>query len=353
MKRVLVLLAACGTQAPAPAWDWQLPANFAAPPVPADNPMSADKVELGRRLFYDTRLSGNGTQACASCHAQAHAFTDGHATPLGSTGAVGRHNAMSIVNAGYTTTLTWAHLETSLEDQALVPMFGDAPVELGGDRDALPARLAGVPEYAELFPTAFPEAADPITVANVTRAIAAFERTIISGGSRFDRFVAGDATALTAAEQRGKTLFESPALGCQHCHGGFDLTAAATGEVFFDTGLYATYPATDAGLVEVTGEPADAGRFKPPTLRNIAVTAPYMHDGSVATLADALDNYARGGRLVANGPNAGDGRANANKSVFVTGFALAPGDRDDLIAFLGALTDDDLLANPALANPWQ
>jgi len=349
---LLLLVAGCGAQADDATsdWQWQLPARFPTPVVPADNPMSADKVELGRFLFHDTRLSANGTQACASCHVQESAFTDGRATPLGSTGQPGVHNAMSLTNVAYNSSSTWAHDVANLEDQALLPMFGAAPVEMGnaGRESELLARLTAEPVYGELFPRAFGD--EPFTIANVTRAIASFERTIVSGNSRFDRFVAGDAAALAANEQRGLALFESDRLGCTHCHGGFNLASAYAFEgerrvQMFNTGLYdadgsGAYPAGDQGLVEVTGLARDMGRFRAPTLRNIAVTAPYFHDGSAATLDAVIDHYARGG---VNSPL---------QSPFVTGFMLTDAERADLIAFLQALTDESLLTNPAYASPW-
>jgi cytochrome c peroxidase len=374
MRRVLLIamvavalgaLGACAADpAPPQAWTWRL-RELPVPRVPADNPMSADKVELGRHLFYDTRLSGDGTQACASCHAQARAFTDGLAVPVGITGEAGRHNAMSLANVVYNSSSTWAGNVARLETQARGPMFGTAPIELGlaGGETALLARLADEPVYQELFPRAFPDA-EPITVDNVTRAIASFERTMLSGSSPFDRFVAGDTTALDAGAQRGLALFESDRLGCTHCHGGFNLASSYDHEgmvapqiQFFNTGLYNVdgsggYPASDRGLVEVTGDPSHMGRFRAPTLRNIAVTAPYFHDGSATTLADVIASYARGGRVVETGPTAGDGATSPLKSVFITGFTLTADEQTDLIAFLTALTDRELLEDPALASPW-
>ena len=355
MRRAFViamLVGGCTAEPAAPeAFAWELPRGFQAPIVPDDNPMSLDKVELGRHLFYDARLSANGTQACVSCHRQELAFTDGAATSLGSTGERGKHSAMSLANVGYSSTLTWATNVAHLEAQARGPMFGTAPVELGlaGGEDALLARLRAEPVYQTLFPAAFGD--DSFTVDNVTRALASFERTIISGSSRFDAFIAGDTAALDASEQRGLALFESDALGCTHCHGGFNFSVVVADAVqFFNIGLYdvdgnGAYPAGDRGLIDVTGEPAHMGRFKPPTLRNVAVTAPYMHDGSVATLEEVIDIYAKGGR--------GAGATSPMKSVFITGFTLTPDERADLLAFLRALTDDELLTSPAFANPWR
>ncbi|HTL37036.1 MAG TPA: cytochrome c peroxidase, partial [Kofleriaceae bacterium] len=209
------------------------------------------------------------------------------------------------------------------------------------------ASLRAEPLYADLFPRVFD---DGVTIANVTRAIASFERTIISGNSRFDRFVAGDPRALDASEQRGLALFESDRLGCTHCHGGFNLASAYAfdGESkiqMFNTGLYdvdgrGAYPAGDQGLVEDTGDAADKGRYRAPTLRNIALTAPFFHDGSAASLDAVIDHYAQGG---VHSPL---------QSPFVTGFTLTAAERADLTAFLDALTDESLVTNPAYASPW-
>ncbi len=349
---VLVAVAACAAAPPAADWQWQLPDGFPVPRVPADNPMTAGKVELGRHLFFDTRLSGTGTQSCASCHDPARAFSDGQTVPLGATGERGIHNAMSLVNVAYNSSSTWAHDVRRLEDQARLPMFGTAPVEMAVvETDAL-ARLAAEPVYSELFAQAFPDEAAPLTLENITRALASFERTIISGDSPFDRLVAGDETALDASARRGLALFESERLGCAQCHGGFNLASAydhvampAGGQIqLFNTGLYnvdgnGAYPAGDRGLIEVTGEPGDMGRFRAPTLRNIALTAPYFHDGSAPTLDSVIDHYVRGGV------------ASPLKSPLVAGVSLAVDERADLLAFFAALTDDTLATR--FVNPWQ
>lgn len=363
---VVGLAAGCAAEAPAPtAYAWQLPQGLPVPRVPADNPMAADKVLLGRHLFHDTRLSADGTQSCATCHVQARAFTDGLAVPRGITGEPGRHNSMSLVNVAYNSSSTWSSHVVRLEDQARLPMLGTSPVELGlaGGEAELLARLAADPIYTDLFARAFPD--EPaITVDHITRALASFERTILSGDSPFDRFMRGEASALDASAQRGLALFESDRLGCARCHGGFNLASSyddagmASPQVqFFNTGLYnvdgtGAYPPTDRGIVEVTGDPAHEGRFRAPTLRNIALTAPYFHDGTAATLDEVIAIYARGGRLVDGGPHAGDGALSPLKSPLVTGFSLTDDERADLIAFLGALTDEGVLTEPALGSPW-
>ncbi|MEZ5418175.1 MAG: cytochrome-c peroxidase [Vicinamibacterales bacterium] len=215
-----------GSRLPAsPAWVWELPPGVATPPVPADHPMSPALVELGRHLFYDTRLSANDTQSCATCHQQTRAFTDGRRHGLGSTGEPHVRNSMSLVNVAYAETLTWAHPTlTSLEDQALVPMFGTAPVELGrreADTRWLD-RLAVDPVYARLVPAAL-SGASRLTVSHVTRALAAFERSIVSMRSPWDRYHASTGTTRRSRrrQDRGGVLFHSrAALRCFTCHGG-------------------------------------------------------------------------------------------------------------------------------------
>lgn len=360
-------------------WVWELPPGFPEPAVPADNPMNEQKVELGRHLFYDKRLSGNGTQSCGSCHDQARAFTDGKARAVGSTEEIHPRSSMSLVNVAYASTLTWANPTVrQLERQALVPMFGERPVELGlaGQEDALLERLRKDDQYPEMFAVAFaddPAGADdadddadePVTLDRITRSIAAFERTLISGRSPFDRYAnAEDPNALSESQKRGMGLFFSEELECFHCHGGFVFadsvrTATSQGDVapFHNTGLYnldgnGAYPEGGTGVFDITGVATDMGRFKAPTLRNIAVTAPYMHDGSIATLEEVIDHYAAGGRTIAEGDNAGVGSENPYKSGFVAGFTLTAEQKADVIAFLESLTDDELLADPRYADPF-
>ena len=359
------LLVACGGEAA--TYEWDLPPGFPEPAVPADNPMSEVKVELGRRLFYDTRLSGNETFSCASCHEQRIAFTDGRATSLGSTGEIHPRAAMPLMNVAYAASLNWANpITDTLEAQALGPMFGDQPVELGlaGRDEEMLARLRAEPIYQDLFPAAFPADADPFSVDNITKALSAFERTMISGNSAYDRYIAGDPSAMSEAAIRGMDLFFGEELECFHCHGGFNFSQSVehTGTVFDqaffqNNGLYdldgrGLYPTGNAGVFDVTGDPDDMGLFKPPSLRNIGVTAPYMHDGSLATLEDVVRMYAAGGNVIEDGPNAGDGRNNPNKSVLLVGFVLDEQRLADVVAFLNALTDEEFLTDPRFSDPW-
>jgi cytochrome c peroxidase len=357
-----------GGSGPVP-WQWDLPAGFPVPKVPLENPMSFAKVELGRRLFYDVRLSENQSQSCASCHQQALAFTDGRAQAVGSTGEVHPRSAMALGNVAYAVSLTWASsLLRDLEPQALVPMFGTAPVELGmnGKEAELVARLSAEPIYAPLFADAFPGEADAISVENVARALSTFQRTLISGSSPFDRFAFGDDPyALSESAQRGLNLFNSGRLSCFRCHGGFALSDSVTFQgqqfeqlEFHNTGLYniggsGAYPPGGEGLYAITRVEEDTGRFRSPTLRNIAVTAPYMHDGSVATLDDVLDHYAAGGRTIVEGPYAGVGADNPYKSDLIEPFELTPSERADMHALFESLTDESFLTNPSYGDPWR
>lgn len=330
--------------------------------------MTMAKVELGRHLFYDPRLSVNGKQSCASCHEQARAFTDGKARAEGTTGEIHPRSSMSIVNIAYTPVLTWANPNMKqLERQALVPMFGEHPVELGlsGKEAEALARLKAEPRYRKLFPDAFAGQSDPFTIDNVTKAIAAFERVLISGGSPYDRYLNGDRSAIGASAKRGENLFFSERLECFHCHGGFNFsqTTDHVGKAFVEiefhnTGLYnldgkGAFPKDNQGTFEITQRAEDIGKFRAPTLRNIAVTAPYMHDGSIATLEEVLDHYAAGGRTIKSGEYKGVGSRNPNKSSFVKGFTLTIQEKRDVIAFLKSLTDEKFLTDKRFGDPWK
>jgi len=349
-------------------YDWNLPPGFPLPNVPPDNPMTKEKVELGRYLFYDKRLSLNQTQACATCHRQERAFTDGRARGRGSTGELHPRGPMSLANVAYSPALTWSNpLLRTLEAQALVPLFGENPVELGmtGKEDVLLGRLRSDSQYQKLFAAAFPADADPFSIRAVTQAIASFERTIMSGDSPYDRYRNGDDPhAISESAKRGEALFFSERLECFHCHGGFNLTGTVDyldkgfAEVeFHNTGLYNlkgkfSYPPPNLGLYEFTHDEEDVGKFKAPTLRNIAVTAPYMHDGSIRTLEAAVDHYRTGGRTIRSGPYAGNGAENLNKSEFVKRFELSAPEKEDVLAFLRSLTDRTLLTDPRIADPF-
>ncbi len=354
----IALALGCAPGDELPPYVWRLPEGFEPPPVPADNPMSQAKVELGRRLFYERRLSVSGERACATCHRQEFAFTDGHATPLGADGHRGPRSAMSLVNVAYAENLTWANptLDT-LEEQALVPLFVDEPLELGAQFviDEVVETLRDDDDYAELFVASFPNEAAPVSVAGITRALAAFERTIIAAGSPYDRYRLGDDDALGANALRGLALFEDARIGCSACHSG-PLLDGARGR-FDNIGLYnigssGAYPSPNAGLFEFTHDPADQGRYAVPTLRNVALTAPYMHDGSIADLRGVIDHFAAGGRTEATTAHDAPGRDNPNKSALVSGFSLTSQEREDLVAFLEALTDPGVAMERRWSDPF-
>jgi cytochrome c peroxidase len=335
-------------------YHWDLPKGFPKPRVPLDNAMSEPKARLGRYLFYDSRLSVNGTQSCASCHQQELAFTDGRATPVGSTGQSHSRSAMTLVNVAYSSVLTWNDPGMrSLETQALVPLFGERPVELGlrGKERAVLMELRGHPVYRELFPQAFPEAQDPFTFANVAKALACFERTIISARSPYDRYyTGGDLAAISESAKRGEVVFFNGKNGggCLRCHNGFNLSDATnTAPEFHNTALYNlpglfSYPRPNLGIYEHTRKPEDVGKFKAPTLRNVALTAPYMHDGSIATLEEVVEHYASGGRA----------HDNPNRDARMRNISLTRQNKLDLLEFLRSLTDTELIHDPRFSSPW-
>lgn len=351
------------------------------PAVPADNPWTEAKFVLGRRLFHDPALSVNGTKSCASCHFQALAFSDGRGISLGATGELNHRNSQGLVNVAWNATLTWANPTLlTLEQQIVIPLFGHDPVEMGLDGHSVQAMLARLREdadYVEGFRAAFgrddgdgagagagagrDDGDDPVTSANVVKALASFMRGIVSAESRFDRHRRGE-LELTAAELRGKELFFGEQAGCHRCHGSFNFNdqmafaGARPDTPFHNMGLYDVdgrggYPAPNRGLFEHSNRAADMGAFRAPSLRNVVVTAPYMHDGSVATLAEVLEIYAAGGRMVESGPHPGDGRRNAHRSELMAAIRLSAQDRADLLAFLGTLTDECVLHSPRFADP--
>lgn len=367
------LLAGCARAARATAttqaWRWDLPPGFPEPRVPADNPMSEAKFQLGRHLFYDERLSGNGTQACASCHLQHLAFTDGRAVAVGSTGESTARGAMSIVNSGYYATLTWANPSLcNLETQAQVPLFADnVGIELGvndENKAVVLARFRDDPDYRQLFRAAFPGEADPFDFDHIVKAIACFERAVISGDSRYDQALRGQGK-LTEAEERGRALFAGERGQCSQCHSGFNFSdqtihagSTRSATPFHNTGLYnldgkGAYPDDNPGLIGTMPQPENMGRFRAPTLRNIALTAPYMHDGSIATLTGVLDSYAGHGRNIEHGPERGDGRASPLKDPRIDRIRLDEQDKADIVAFLKTLTDDALITDARFSDPFE
>jgi cytochrome c peroxidase len=334
-------------------YEWHLPPGFPRPAVPQDNPMSVEKVALGRRLFFETRLSSTGLYACSSCHRPELAFTDGRAHALGATGESVRRSAMSLANVAYNAAFTWGNANVrSLELQMHQPLFSQHPVEMGlkaGGKSAV-AAISQDQGFREAFTAAFPGEAAPLTMKNIIKAIAAFERTLISGRSAFDRYVFDDErAAMSESAKRGMALFYSARVGCGQCHFGLNFSGPLVYEghveakaLFANTGLYDVdaqggYPKSDRGLIEVTHRAADMGKFRVPTLRNVALTAPYMHDGSLKSLEEVLDHYVRGGHR------------SARQDPRIRPFALSPAERADLLAFLDSLTDRDFVAKTGVS----
>lgn len=302
----------------------------AFPPLnqPDDNPTTPEKVELGRQLFFDPVLSADQSLACASCHHPDLGFSDGQPTATGRDAATLARNTPTLWNVGFSQVLFWDGRETSLEGQVLTPLTH--PEEMAADPAQLIAALSAIPAYQELFTAAF--GPDSLTLENVQRALAAFQRSLLSQNSPFDRYAAGEVDALTSQQRRGLALFRSGATRCFECH--MPPTFA------LDTFRVVGVPGDDPGRAGIAPDGAE-GAFKVPTLRNIALSAPYMHNGSLATLEEVVQFYADGG-----------GRAHGQTNVdpFVNGFSLSAQEKADLVAFLHALTDESQLpAVPGVA----
>jgi len=312
----------------------RLPRWFPVPMVPVDNPLTDAKVELGRFLFYDPQLSGNGTYSCASCHQQALAFTDGLARAVGSTGAAHPRSSMSLANVVYNASYGWDERRWNLESQMEVPMYNEQPIEMGlkGNEAEVLARFTIDRAYGERFRAAFPGEDSPVTLPNIVKAIASFERVLVSADSAFDRYLyRDDHSGMSPASKRGAALFFSDRLKCSECHGSVNIS----GPTIFTGAM----PSDPEAFFHDTGVSSEPAKFRAPTLRSIAVTAPYMHDGSIATLKDVIAHYAAGGRSA------------RPKSDKVRGFTISASETDDLVAFLESLTDHKFLTNPALSNP--
>ena len=287
-------------------------------PVPKDNPLTEAKVRLGRRLFFDPILSTDGTLSCASCHDPTHGLAGRARLAIGVKGRQMTRNAPSLWNRAYGTAFFWDGRESSLESQALRPI--ESSTEMGGTVDGAVRRLNAHQEYSDLFQAAFP---DGVTANNLAKSLASFERVLLSGNSRVDRFRSGEVRALSDSERHGLWIYESRG-GCWRCHSGHNFSD----EGFHNTGVSWDQAPIDLGRFTITNKDSDRGRFKTPTLRNVAFTAPYMHDGSLATLEDVVDFYNRGG----------------GKNPFLDGtiapLGLSAEEKKDLVAFLKALSGE-------------
>jgi cytochrome c peroxidase len=298
-----------------------LPAGLnARPAIPADSPLTAERVALGRSLFFDPMLSENNTVACASCHQPRHGFAAPDAGAIGIHGQVGLRNAPSLLNRAYGTRFFWDGRAGSLEEQALKPIAN--PKELGSSVATVLKKLKGNAAYVKQFQQAFATGgAEAVSEKNLGKALASFQRTLLLADSPIDQFRAGNVSALSAAERQGLWLYESRGR-CWRCHSGHNFTD----ESFHNTGVRWGKRPIDVGRFDITGREADVGKFKTPTLRGVMLTAPYMHDGSVKTLRDVVQFYNRGGVK------------NPNLDPIIQPLDLSDADVDHLVAFLEALS---------------
>ena len=316
-------------------YELDIPFGFPQIVVPKNNPMTVQGVELGRKLFYDVRLSGDNTQACATCHFSTASYADSAQFSTGITGAIGDRNAMAVVNVGYSFSLFWDGRAATLEEQALAPVTN--PIEMNATWPDVLTKLNADSYYRDEFK--FVYGVNVIDSFDVAKALAQFERTMISGNSRYDKYLRGE-LILTDEELRGRELYNDEKADCTHCHG----SSLHMGFVFVNNGLQQVM--ADSGLGGVTGLLSDIGLFKPPTLRNIEFTGPYMHDGRFKTLEEVIEFYAND--VNQQSPNISIDMLKGNRP----GGKLQLSDRDktDLIAFLKSLTDMDFVTNPAFQS---
>lgn len=300
------------------SYDLHLPKGFPKPSIPSDNYPTDDRVEFGRRLFLDPILSRDSTIACVSCHKLNLSFTDGLQVSKGIEGRSGIRNAPTLLNVAYLPKTLWDGGVPNLEQQILAPI--ENPVEMDFNLPDIVTRLNQIEEYKQLSLKAYGQLP---SIYSVTRAIACFERTLYTGVSKYDRYVYYDETnALNESEKRGMEIFNNEKGECFHCHGGYNFTDHS----FQNNGLYEHYE--DSGRARITLKDSDVGLFKVPSLRNVGKTAPYMHDGSLATLEDVIEHYNSGGKY------------HRNKSSILYQMHLTAQEKADLVAFLKALSDE-------------
>lgn len=324
----------------------EYPANFGSRfTIPAANPMTKEGVYLGRMLFYEKKLSANNRLSCESCHEQKLAFTDGRPVSPGVDGRFTPRSSMSLANLLWVRNFFWDGRSQSLEEQAAFPLTD--PHEMGQSLTESVRKLGNTAPYPALFQSAFGN--QGITGPNILKALAQFERTLISADSPYDRYLAGKYRP-TAAEMRGMQLFENNpdakkgirGANCGHCHGG----PKNFKELFHNNGLDRIF--TDAGREKVTGQPMDKGRFRVPTLRNIMLTAPYMHDGRFKTIREVLDHYSE---HIQQSQTLSSFLQDISNEENGQTLALHDTEKTDIIAFLGMLSDSAFVSNPAFSNP--
>lgn len=309
------------------------------PVIPSNNPQTEEGVLLGKKLFFDPILSDDGSLACAGCHNTTNAFTDSTRFSDGIDGLFGNRNAMPLFNLAwnYDNTFFWDGRDRGLENQVFEPITN--PLEMHSTWEVVAEKLQAHPEYPELFNAAF--RSQTIDSVLVSKAIAQFERTLISVNSKFDKFLLGTAN-LTPEESNGFTIFMDESKGdCFHCHGS-ENNPLWTDNKFHNNGLDSTF--SDLGLGNVTGDPTDNGKFKTPSLRNLAFTAPYMHDGRFETIEEVINHYSEG---LQNSTTIDP----LMKKVDQGGVQLSPQEKSDLKAFLLSLSDPDFINNPDFSNP--
>lgn len=319
-------------------YNLELPKGFPPMDIPEDNPLTVEGVELGRKLFYDERLSGDNTQSCSSCHMPEYSYADSNDFSLGIDGLKGKRSAMAIVNVGYNMASFWDGRAKTLEDQALLPVVD--PLEMNATWPDVLEKLNADQEYRDMFKIAFN--IDVIDSLDVAKAIAQFERTMVSGNSKFDKYVNGE-LLLEPDESRGFQLFNGEGGDCRHCHG----TALFMGFEMVNNGLDQT--TTDNGYGDVTGNPLDMGKFRPPTLRNITLTGPYMHDGRFETLEEVIEFYNSG--VHQDSPNLSIDMKKVNRTDNGGSLNLTSQQKADLLAFLKTLTDEEFLMNKNFQDP--
>lgn len=330
------LLAACdatagsdrGASLPAPLLDVTIPVGarpdaWAMRLQSTENALTESRAQLGKRLFFDSRLSSSGAISCASCHLPEHAFADPHPVSLGVDGQAGRRNAPSLVNLVWSQHFFWDGRAGSLEEQAGQPI--ENPVEMNLPLPEAVASLVGDPTYVAAFEAAY---GGPPSESTLRKSLASFLATLVSGQSAYDQHLRGDDRRFGEDAQRGEAVFLSDRVGCFHCHP----VGLLTNDGFFNNGSFEE--GGDRGRQAITGRPGDLGKFKVPGLRNIGASGPYMHDGSVPTLTDVIEQYARGGR--------GDPTTDPQ----VRPISLSAAEKQDLLAFLTSLTDETFLSDP-------
>ena len=327
---LLLFFSSCDTEELPPVmvvtpYEFDLPNGFPIPDIPVNKALSQERIALGKKLFYDKRLSRDNSIACASCHLQEDAFADHNPVSIGIEGRIGFRNSPTLVNVAYHPYFFKEGGNKSLESQAFAPI--EDHNEMDFSTAGIIEKLQHDPEIETMSYVAFGRAFDNFVIVN---ALGAFQRTIISSNSPYDDyFYRNNTNALTDSEKRGLALFKSERTQCQTCHGGFDFSEYA----IVNNGAYANYE--DAGLARITEDSTDIGKFKVPTLRNIELTYPYMHDGTYPTLESVIEHYNQGGFN------------HSNQSEFIQPLNLTTEEKNDLIAFLKSLTDWNLINNPA------